>query len=51
MYACKIVATIHVDALQVIWPLVRIAFDVVLLGQFWRHIFDVIQAKILTLTS
>ena len=38
MYACKIVASTHVDVLQAIWRLERIAFDGVMLGKFVRHI-------------
>ena len=52
MYACKIVASIHVAALQVIWLLERIVFDGVLLGKlFGRYIFIVHHAKILTFKS
>ena len=51
MYACEIVASTHVGALQVIRPLERIAFVGLVLGQLMRHIFVVNHAKILTFKS
>ena len=41
----------HVDALQVIWQLERIAFDRVMLGQFGRYVVIANHEKIVTLIS
>ena len=51
MYACKIVASTHVDALQVIWSLERVEFDGAQLDKFERLILIVNPAKILTFKS
>ena len=42
---CNKVVRTHVDILQLIWQLERIAFDGVMLGQFGRDILIVNHAK------